>query len=300
MNITHLRHVAVAAPDFAASRAFFAGAWGLRPVPAAIDGSAFFQTRLPEAFQLQLIDGPERRVERIAFGLGTRADVDAAARELDAAGVPVLMRPHELATPGGGYGFRFLDPDNRCIELSSDVASGTPGDATAVPEKLAHIVVNTPDIDAATAFYRDVLGFKVSDWSEHVMSFLRCNPEHHSIAFNQSAHAAYNHTSWTMESIDALFRAQGRVRAAGTPLMWGTGRHGPGSQVFNYFIEPSGYVVELIADGLEVPSDDAWETKVWPRVPEFMDLWGTAGPPSAELRAAMAGTPDPGHEAVST
>ena len=27
-----------------------------------------------------------------------------------------------------------------------------------------------------------------------------------------------------------------------------------------------------------------------------MDLWGTAGPPSAEIRQAMGGVPDPGYE----
>jgi hypothetical protein len=124
------------------------------------------------------------------------------------------------------------------------------------------------------------------------MSFLRCNAEHHSIAFNQASHASYNHTSWTMGSIDELFRAQGRVRGWGSPLMWGTGRHGPGAQVFNYFIEPSGYVVEAIADGISIEDEAAWESRVWERKPEFMDLWGTSGPPSAEIRAAMAGTPE--------
>jgi hypothetical protein len=79
--------------------------------------------------------------------------------------------------------------------------------------------------------------------------------------------------------------------------MWGTGRHGPGSQVFNYFIEPSGYVVELIADGAEVLDDAAWEVQVWERKPEAMDLWGTAGFPSPAIRTAMAGVPDPGHPA---
>ena len=238
MNITHLRYVAIATPEFERSKAFFTEAWGLRDGGTAPDGYAFLQTQSDEPFQLALIRGAERKVVRIAFGLPARHDVDAAAGELDRAGVPTLAMPHQLATPGRGYGFRFLDPDNRCIELSAEVTPGTAGPRGPVPQKLAHIVVNTPDIDRATAFYRDILGFKISDWSEHVMSFLRCNPEHHSIAFNAAAHAAYNHTSWTMGSIDDLFRAQGRVRAFGTPLMWGTGRHGPGSQVFNYFIEP--------------------------------------------------------------
>jgi len=296
MNITHLRYVAIATPEFERSRAFFTEAWGLRDTGIELHGRAFLQTQLDEPFQLALVPGTERRIDRIAFGLSTRHDVDAAARDLDRAGIPTIAAPHQLATPGGGYGFQFLDPDNRCIEVSADVAPG-PAGSGAVPQKLAHIVVNTPDIDRATAFYRDVLGFKISDWSEHQMSFLRCNPEHHSIAFNAAPHAAYNHTSWTMGSIDELFRAQGRVRAFGSPLMWGTGRHGPGSQVFNYFIEPSGYVVELIADGVEIADDAAWQPTVWERKPEFMDLWGTAGPPSAELRAAMGGVPDPGYAA---
>ncbi len=298
MNVTHLRYVAIATPEFERSRTFFTAAWGLRESGAVVDGTAFLQTQSAEPFQLALCTGPERKIERIAFGLPSRSDVDAAARSLDRAGVPALDPPHELSTPGHGYGFRFLDPDNRCVELSADVAAGTAGDAGPVPQKLAHVVVNTPDIDRATAFYRDLMGFKISDWSEHQMSFLRCNPEHHSIAFNAAPHAAYNHTSWAMGSIDELFRAQGRVRAFGSPLMWGTGRHGPGSQVFNYFIEPSGYVVELIADGIEIADDAAWQPHVWERKPEFMDLWGTSGPPGAEIRQAMAGVPDLGHKAT--
>jgi catechol 2,3-dioxygenase-like lactoylglutathione lyase family enzyme len=244
---------------------------------------------------LLLAAGPQRKIERIAFGLATRAAVDDAARALDRAGVPIVATPQTLDTPGHGYGLRFLDPDNRCVELSAEVEAGPSSAAEATPLKIAHVVLNTPDLDRATTFYERVLGFRISDWSEHQMSFLRCNREHHSIAFNAAPFAAYNHTSWSMGSIDELFRAQGRVRAFGSPLMWGTGRHGPGAQVFNYFVEPSGYVVELIADGIEIEAEDAWQTRVWERKPEFMDLWGTAGPPSAEIRAAMAGIPDPGY-----
>jgi catechol 2,3-dioxygenase-like lactoylglutathione lyase family enzyme len=298
MNITHLRYVALGMPEFERSKAFFTEAWGLRDSGAVLDGAAYLQTQLDEPFQLALIPASERKVVRIAFGLATRHDVDAAAAALERAGVPTIAAPHRLATPGHGYGFQFLDPDNRCVELSADVERGAPGSGGAVPEKLSHIVLNTPDIDGTTAFYTDVLGLRISDWSEHVMSFLRCNPEHHSIAFNAAAHAAYNHTSWSMGSIDALFRAQGRVRAYGSPLLWGTGRHGPGSQVFNYYVEPSGYVVELIADGITITDEAAWQATVWQRKPEFMDMWGTAGPPSAELRAAMTGVPDAGHEAA--
>jgi catechol 2,3-dioxygenase-like lactoylglutathione lyase family enzyme len=291
MNVTHLRHVAIVAPEFERSRAFFTEAWGLRDA-GTHDGTAYFRTGRGEPFQLALVPGAQRRVARIALGLASATAVDDAARELERAGVALLGAPAKLTTPGGGYGVRFLDPDRRCVELSADVAAVPDAFEPLAPRKLAHIVLNTPDIDRMTAFYTDVLGMRISDWSEHVMSFLRCDPEHHSIAFNAAPHASHNHTSWTMGSIDALFRAQGRVRAWGSPLMWGTGRHGPGNQVFNYFVEPSGYVCELIADGIEIGDEAAWQPQVYVRAPQFMDLWGTAGPPSPEVRAAMAGTPD--------
>lgn len=295
MNVTHLRHVALVTPELERSRAFFTEAWGLRDGGSA-DGCAYLRSQAREAFQLALVPGSERGIERIALGLAARSDVDAAARELDARGVEIVNPPHALETPGGGYGVGFLDPDGRYVELSADVADGPAGEGQAVPRKIAHLVVNTTDIDRATAFYTDIVGLRISDWSEHVMSFLRCSdPEHHIIAFNVAPHASYNHTSWNMGSIDELFRAQGRVRAWGVPLSWGTGRHGPGSQVFNYFVEPSGYVVEYIADGIEIDDEAAWEPKVWVRAPEFMDVWGTSGPPNAEIRAAMTGEPDPGY-----
>jgi catechol 2,3-dioxygenase-like lactoylglutathione lyase family enzyme len=295
MNVTHLRSVTIVTPDRAASHAFFRDAWGLRDVGER-DGTSYLATQSRECYQLALLEGPQRRIDRIAFALASHDDVDAAARELSGLGVEIVAPPQRLTTPGGGYGVTFLDPDRRCVELSAGVAYGEGSHELATPHKLAHVVVNTPDIDRATAFYADVLGMRISDWSEHVMSFLRCNAEHHSIAFNAGPHASYNHTSWTMGSIDELFRAQGRVRAAGTPLSWGTGRHGPGHQVFNYFIEPSGYVVELIADGDLIEDEAAWQPQVWVRAPQFMDMWGTSGPPSAEIRAAMTGTPDPGYE----
>ena len=294
MNITHLRHIALFAPQLSRSRDFFVDAWGLQIADEGAAGT-FLRTSRAEPFQLVLIPGRQRGVARVAFGVASRREVDAAADELSRAGVALVSEPSTLDTPGGGYGLRFRDPDDRCVELSSDVG-GTGGSSArhAAPRYLAHAVFNTPNIDRATAFYTEVLGFRLSDWSEHVMSFLRCDHEHHAVAFNAAPHASVNHTSWQMASIDELFRAQGRLRAAGVPLMWGTGRHAPGKQVFNYFVEPSGYVVEYIADGEAITDEASWQPQVYRREPAAMDLWNTSGPPSAEIRSAMLGEPDPG------
>jgi catechol 2,3-dioxygenase-like lactoylglutathione lyase family enzyme len=285
----HLRYVALTVTEFERSAAFFAHAWGLVEI-ARVDGSVYFRTERDEPFQLALASGAHKRVERIGFDVESAAEVDRFAGVLRERDVEIVAPPGALDLPGGGYGVRFRDPDGRCIELSSDFARpGALAPRPAMPAYLAHIVLNTPDVDRATAFYTDVLGFRISDWSERQMAFLRCDREHHAIAFNAAPHASYNHTSWQMHSIDELFRAQGRIRAAGTPLGWGTGRHAPGKQVFNYFVEPSGFVVETITDGEMIDDEASWVVQTYQRTPEAMDLWNTSGPPSAELRTYMLG-----------
>ena len=59
--------------------------------------------------------------------------------------------------------------------------------------------------------------------------------------------------------------------------------------MFNYFVEPSGYVVEYIADGERIDDEAAWQPRVHGRTLVAMDVWNTAGPPSPEIRAAMQG-----------
>lgn len=292
MNVSHLRHAAIVVPDHDRSLAFFTDSWGLQVV-ARDDGATYLRTQRAEPFQLALLRGEKRQLGRIAFALRSRAAVDRAAQELGERGIAIEARPHELSSPGGGYGLRFRDPDGRCIEISADVRGEATEARGATPLYLAHVVLNTPDIDRATAFYTEVLGLRISDWSEHIMSFLRCDREHHAIALNAAPHASLNHTSWQMGSIDELFRGQGRVRAAGTPLSWGTGRHAPGKQVFNYFVEPSGFVVEYIADGEPIEDGASWKPQVYGRTPAAMDIWNTSGPPSEAIRAAMLGEPEP-------
>jgi len=131
------------------------------------------------------------------------------------------------------------------------------------------------------------------------MSFLRCNPEHHSIAFN-AAPARGVQPHLVDDGIDRRTlpraRARARVRFAADV---GHRPPRPGIAGLQLLHRTSGYVVELIADGVEIADDAAWQPTVWERKPEFMDLWGTSGPPGPEIREAMAGVPDPGHETAA-
>ena len=296
VRIRALRSVALRTTRLGGSADFYHEVWGLRPSDRE-SGRVWLRGTGDEHHILQLVDAEANGLDKIAFAVSTPREIDEAARRLERCGVPIAHAPGRLDQAGGGYGLRFVDPEGRLIELSCDTWAVVPGDPEgheAVPSKLAHVVLNTVDIDAACEFYTSVLGMRVSDWSEHQMVFLRCNADHHVIAFNQAQWTSVNHVAYEMHSVDHFMRGIGRLRHHERLPLWGPGRHGPGSNTFSYFADPAGLVCEYTSGVVQV-DEDAWQCHVWRRTPELSDLWGTAGPPSRDVRSKMAGVPDPGY-----
>ena len=128
--------------------------------------------------------------------------------------------------------------------LLSDYAPDT-------PIQITHAVMNAVDVAACEKFAVDVLGFKVSDRTR-MMTFVRCNQKHHCCAYAHAEFSSLNHVAFEMQDIDAVMRGIGRMRDAGFESIWGPGRHGPGHNVFGYFIAPFGSVIEYTAEVSEV------------------------------------------------
>lgn len=294
LSITHLRHIALYTPDPEALAKFYQDIWGLHTV-AAENGSFYLRGVNAEPFILALLPGTKRGIARIAFGLPDKAAVDKAAEDLVTQGAKIYRQPAPLETLGGGYGLQLVDPDGRCIELSAEVASADAAEWSAVvrPNKISHIVLNTPDFEGITKFFTDTLGFRVTDWSANQMVFLRCNDEHHCISFNRAGYASLNHVAYELPDIDKVMRGIGNLKRHGITALWGPGRHGPGNNVFCYFGDAAGFVCEYTAEVLKI-DESTHVPQVWERVPEKMELWGTSGPATPEVRAAMAGEPDLG------
>lgn len=299
-RLRSLRSVSLKVPNPMASKDFYDEVWGLSTVEADTD-RFWLRGTGSQHHVLRLERSETNSLGGISFAVDTPRDVDDAARRLEKLGIPVLLTPGHLDDAGGGYGMQFIDPEGRVIELSADtfaVTSQEPAGRRAVPRKIAHVVLNTTDIDRATAFYTEVLGMRISDWSEHKMAFLRCNSDHHSIAFNQAEWTSVNHVAYEMESVDHFMRGIGSLKSHGISPKWGPGRHGPGDNTFSYFTDPANLVCEYTSEVAQI-DEDSWLCRTWKRTPELSDQWGTAGPPTTAVRSAMAGVPDPGHrEAV--
>jgi len=295
LEIRQIRHVGLFTPNLEEHARFYADVWGLETVEAAGD-AIFLRGSSAEYFILALYHGRARGLHHIAYALSSKDAVLHAASQLRQAGVKIVLDPGPMDQPGGGFGFRFIDPDGRCIELSSDVSVQPDGwrKKDIEPSSICHVVNNTPDLARISSFYTDVLGFRVSDWSGQQMAFLRTESKHHNIAFNAAPHASVNHIAYLVSGVDEVMRGIAQLRKHGIEPSWGPGRHGPGNNIFCYFKDPFGYVAEYTSDIDYITDESRHEPKIWPRSPQSMDRWGVSPPPSEDLRAAMTGEPDKG------
>jgi catechol 2,3-dioxygenase-like lactoylglutathione lyase family enzyme len=274
--VTDLQYVALAVPDLEAERRFFLETWGLE-LAAEQDGMVYLATAAsPHPYVIRLRQDAEKKTDLIGFTAASRADVDALAEQVKAAGCKIISGPGSASGPAGGYAFRFFDPDGHAIEI---VAEATQRQARAltrgesIPLQISHIVLHSPTHKDLERFYRDVLGFRLSDWLGDFMVFLRCSSAHHRLAILPGP-PALNHIAFDVESVDDLMRGLARMNEAGVTLQWGPGRHTAGNNTFSYYTTPNGNTVEYTSD-LEEVDEETWEPTVYKPGLEVMDQWGT-------------------------
>ena len=290
-TVTGVRSIELGVRDLHQSAEFYTKVWALEEVSAAGDTMRFRATG-GEHHVLTIRERPQASLLGVHFAVADRGAVDQLCAKAKGYGVAIADDPAPLdASAGGGYGFRFETPDGLPMTISSDSAQHPDVVVDrSRPTKISHVVLNSARTDDQVPFFIDVLGFKLSD-STHMMEFLRCSADHHSIAIFRNNGPSLNHVAYELPNIDGLMRGAGRLKRSGFDVEWGVGRHGPGSNVFSYFIEPNGFVAEYtteldqLDDATHVPQDASYWQKIMPNP----DRWGLAGPPSNRMRAAMSG-----------
>jgi len=219
--------------------------------------------------------GRPNSVDHFAYAF---ADRDALLRHQDrlaAQSVTTSPNPSPLFDDAA---FALTDPDGNNVVFGT--RESTPDAVNeALPARVQHIAFRTSQIEAMLAFYRDVLGFVLSDrvQDEHGTlraCFLRTDHEHHALALFGSAETRLDHISCETRDIGSLTRWADRVAAKRVPMHWGVGRHGPGNDVFFMVKDPDENLIEISAELERV--DAARPTGVWPHEQRTLNLWGTA------------------------
>lgn len=287
-EVSALGAIELGVPNLEASIAFYRDVWGLEIVERT-GGVCYFRATGPQPYVLALHERAEPDFVRVVLNTRDRAAVDALCARLRAS-AGVIGEPAAIEAPGGGYGFSFKDLDGREFRIACEAREHSDAHpANDRPYKLSHVVFNSPDFDRAAAFFRDALGFRLRDRTKKA-NFLGCNTDHHCVAFTDRAGSFLSHVAFELPSLDAVLRGAGRLKGLGMKLEWGVGRHGTGDNVFAYFIDPDGFVIEYTTEMQQV--DDASYVPGTPDTiarPAHSDVWGLADPPSARFLEAVKG-----------
>jgi catechol 2,3-dioxygenase len=290
-RITGLRSVELGVRDLEKSADFYRKVWGLEDVVAEGD-TIHLRGTGTEHHVVTLRQRPKAALLNVHFAASNRDAVNRLHAQAKAYGASVEGAPSARPRDsGGGYGFTMRSPEGQPLCISSDVTVHP--DAVqdrSRPTKLTHVVLNSSRTDDEIAFFVDALGFRLSD-STDMMEFVRCTSDHHSLALVRTEGPSLNHMAYEMASIDGLMRGTGRLKQHGYNIEWGVGRHGPGNNVFSYFIEPNGFVTEYTAevDQVDEATHVAQPAEYWRNFPMRPCRWGMAGHASNRLRAAMSG-----------
>jgi catechol 2,3-dioxygenase len=290
-RVTGVRSIELGVRDLRQSAEFYGRVWALEEVASEAD-TIQFRATCGEHHVLTIRERKKAALLGVHFAAPDRDAVVRLCAKAKGYGVEVAGDPAPLpAAEGGGYGFRFKTPDGLPMSISCDLVQHADVMLDrSRPSKISHVVLNSARIEDQVPFFADVLGFRLSD-STHLMDFLRCSADHHSLAIFRNNGPSLNHVAYELPNIDGLMRGTGRVKQNGFEIAWGIGRHGPGNNVFSYFIEPNGFVAEYtteldqIDEAAHVPQGPDY----WDKVMPMPDRWGTAGAPSNRMRAAMSG-----------
>jgi catechol 2,3-dioxygenase-like lactoylglutathione lyase family enzyme len=129
-------------------------------------------------------------------------------------------------------------------------------------QRLGHVVMQTTKYIETLTWYLDHLGMIVSDFLYYpgrrdrgpVMSFIRCDrgqtpADHHTLAMALGPSNRYIHSAYQVSDFDAMAVGSRYLAERGYHRSWGIGRHIQGSQIFDYWRDPDGFLVEHFSDG---------------------------------------------------
>jgi len=285
--IQGLRSVALMVPNLQKAEEFFTQTWHLK-VCDRQESAIYLRGTGADHHLLSLhpCEG-NAKIKHVTLRARSLDAIEQVAQKTVAAGGRLVQAKHAVSEPGGGLAIVVADPAGRVFQIVHGDTVNTASEQRDQPIRLAHVVLNSDDVENARPFFEQAFDFSLADRTR-IMAFLRCNSDHHSIALGDTDNNALNHIAFLMPKLDDVMRGGGRMKDAGFDIEWGPGRHGPGNNLFNYFIGPFDLVIEYTTEVQQI--DDTYKTGMpedWKWPAGRVDQWGISKPPTDKLKQAQ-------------
>lgn len=266
-----LHHLCLSARDVPAMTGFYRDTIGL--APEQLPGGSW----LMSGGQRRLIiePGEPRRLIHSAYAVADDRQLASLGNRVARSGIPIAATTTPLFRDGA---FSVADPDGWRVVFG--VARREASFSDRLPGRLQHVVKSSTQVDRVTAFYRDSLGFELSDIVVEdagaiTTTFLRSDPEHHSFAVFRAKEAALDHFALEATCWNDLRDWADHLARLEVPIFWGPGRHGPGNNLFLMVRDPEGNAVEISAELEIIPNGRP--VARWPHSERSLNLWGSGG-----------------------
>ncbi len=277
INVKRVSHVALKTKDVERQADFYTQMVGLGQTERDYAGRVYLRCN-SNHHSIVLIPSMETGIDHFALDVGSPAELEAAAVALTKAGI--AYETIQSDEPGQGTSLRLRDPNGFMVELIGEMAQvdANYGPRAVQPRKLGHITFRVGDCKRSSNFYSEVLGFRVSDWVEDRFVWMRCNPDHHGVAFSQGDVAMLHHFAFEVPDFSYLARQADHLAENGYTMIYGPGRHGPGHNQFIYFRDPERNIVEYTCDVQQIWDDATYVPKVWSFKEQWSNVWGSPKP----------------------
>jgi catechol-2,3-dioxygenase len=278
LNVKRVSHVGLNVRDVQAQEAFYTEFVGLERTARDDDGRVYLRCN-DRHHAVVLIPSPTPGLDHFALEVDGPESVAGAAEALRRAAIPHQgPAGHE---PGHGPSVRLRDPNGLPIELVGALAPASPryGPRAVQPRKLGHLTLLVRNAKRTAAFYAEVLGFRPSDWVAESFVWMRCNPDHHGLAFAEAGgKVALHHMAFEVLDFADLAHQADHLMRHGFRLLYGPGRHGPGNNQFEYFRDPEGNIIEFTCGVQQIWNEETYVPKVWDPRHLWVNMWGPDPP----------------------
>jgi 2,3-dihydroxybiphenyl 1,2-dioxygenase len=217
----------------------------------------------------------------IGWETADQAALDALAARLESRGVVVKRGDRPLCDERRVRDLiRFVDPLGNQMEAFWGAETTTeafvPGRSISGfrtgPLGMGHAVLHVEDVDAVVPFYRDVLGFRTSDYMVKPFKahFFHVNARQHSLALIQTGRRGFHHFMMELYNLDDVGQAYDIAQGMDDKLILTMGRHTNDHMTSFYTKSPSGFGVEYGWGGRHIDP----ETWVPHEMTKGGSLWG--------------------------
>ena len=226
---------------------------GMQAVETARAGLAF---RMDDRKQRLVVDRDDRDgLAFLGWEVANREKLDHLGQRLEAAGTRVTRGSAALADQRKVTEMIcFSDPLGNAVEVfwkpEIAVDSFVPGRPISGfrtgPLGMGHAVIHVPEIEALIPFYRDILGFRVSDYglTPYPVYFFHLNERHHSFAMVGSGRRGLHHFMVEMTSLDDVGQGYDLALLDPDRVAYTLGRHTNDYMTSFYAHSPSHFFVE--------------------------------------------------------